>query len=86
MTPVNARPIEIQMADSIAASLTVITCAVRCTSSRSTTTRTTMNPTRASQCHSSTFRYANCSRASASSAATLANVVTALSNRVPFGW
>ena len=37
MTPVNARPIEIQMADSIAASLMVMTCAVRCTSSRSTT-------------------------------------------------
>ncbi len=35
MTPVKARPIEIQTADSMAASLMVITCAVRCTSSRS---------------------------------------------------
>ena len=51
----NARPIEIQTADSIAASLMVMTCAVRCTSSRSTTTSTTMKPTRANQCHGSTF-------------------------------
>ena len=56
MTPVNAKPMEIQIADSIAASLTVITWAVRCTSSRSTTTNATMKPTRANQCHTSTSR------------------------------
>ena len=59
MTPVNATPMLIHTADSMAASLMVMTCAVRCTSSRSTTTSVTMKPSSANQCHGSTSRYAN---------------------------
>ena len=52
MTNPNARPMEIQIADSIAASLMLITCAVRCTSSRSTISMATIATISAAHTHS----------------------------------
>ena len=48
----NARPMEIQIADSIAASLKRITCAVRCTSSRSMISMATIAAISAAHTHS----------------------------------
>src|SRR5215212_2426103 len=48
----------IQIADSIAASLMPMTCAVRCTSNRSTTSIVTMAPTSASQTHAGVSKLA----------------------------
>ena len=52
MTRPNARPIEIQIADSMAASLNLITCAVRWTSSRSITSMATIATISAAHTHS----------------------------------
>jgi len=58
MTRPKARPIEIQMADSMAASLIEMTCAVLCTSSRSMTSIAVMAETSATQAQSGTSKLA----------------------------
>ena len=57
----NARPIEIQIVDSIAASLIVITWAVLCTASRSKTSIAVIAPMRATHAQSGTSKLAKSS-------------------------
>src|SRR5687767_6859399 len=59
MTSVNERPIVIQMADSIAASLKLISWGVRWTMRRSATNSTTIVPTSATHAHAGTSKLTN---------------------------
>src|SRR4051794_23594618 len=63
-------PSEIHTADSIAASLRPITCAVRWTSKRSTTSITPIADTSATHAHHPTSKSANCDASTADSTCT----------------
>src|SRR5918993_3538425 len=54
MTSENDKPQPIHTADSTAASLVLISCASRCTTSRSISSSVTMMPSSAAQCQNST--------------------------------
>src|SRR4051794_25383702 len=67
MTPVNETPMAIQIDDSMAASLKVISCAVRCTSRRSAMTSTAIRPMNRPHCQGCTSKLAKfCERLLAS--------------------
>ena len=85
MTRPKARPIEIQMADSMAASLIVMTCAVRCTSEQvERRASTTMAPTSATHAQTGTSKLAKLSADALSAAARWAK--RGEITKAPVGW